>query len=67
MDDLRFDDAARLHALISRHAHYTNSAKAQAILKNFAAYLPKFRKVMPGEYKRALAELAASRTLTAAE
>ena len=58
MGDLRFDDAARLHALIARHAHYTNSAKAQAILADFASYLPKFHKVMPAEYKRALADLA---------
>jgi len=56
--DLRFDDAARLYALIARHAHYTHSVIAQTILKDFAAYLPKFRKVMPGEYKRALADMA---------
>ena len=58
MLDMREQDVERLHALISRHAHYTNSAKAQAILKDFAAYLPKFKKVMPVEYKRALADLA---------
>jgi glutamate synthase (NADPH/NADH) large chain len=61
MLDMRAQDAERLYALISRHAHYTNSAKAQAILKNFAAYLPKFRKVMPVEYRRALTELAKSK------
>jgi len=58
MADMRAQDAERLHALIMRHAHYTNSARAQAILKDFAAWLPKFRKVMPTEYRRALAELA---------
>ena len=58
MSDLRFDDAARLHALIARHAHYTNSAKALHILKNYSQFLAKFRKVMPVEYKRALADLA---------
>jgi len=58
MGDMREQDVERLHALISRHAHYTNSAKAQAILKDFAAYLPKFRKVMPTEYRRALADIA---------
>jgi len=67
MGDMRFDDADRLHTLIARHAHYTNSAKAQAILANFQAYLPKFRKVMPVEYERALADLAKAATLTAAE
>jgi glutamate synthase (NADPH/NADH) large chain len=67
MSDLRFDDAARLHALIARHAHYTNSAKAKMILADFAAYLTKFKKVMPTEYKRALTDLANARARTAAE
>lgn len=61
MRDMREQDAERLHALLSRHAHYTNSAKAQAILKNFSGYLPKFKKIMPIEYRRALAELAKGR------
>jgi glutamate synthase (NADPH) large chain len=61
MLDMRDQDAERLHALISRHAHYTNSKTAQAILKDFAAYLPKFKKVMPVEYRRALTELAKAR------
>ncbi len=65
MIDMRYQDAERLHALIVRHAHYTNSARAQAILKDFAAYLPKFRKVMPTEYRRALAELAKAREAAA--
>ena len=58
MLDMREQDAERLHALISRHAHYTNSKTAQMILKDFAAHLPKFKKVMPTEYARALTELA---------
>ncbi len=61
MVDLRQQDAERLHTLISRHARYTNSRHAQAILKDFAAYLPKFKKVMPVEYRHALAELAKAR------
>ncbi|MFM9735749.1 hypothetical protein, partial [Streptomyces niveiscabiei] len=51
-------DAERLHQLIARHAHYTNSAKAKLILENWAQYQPKFKKVMPVEYRRALAEIA---------
>ena len=43
---------------IVRHAHYTNSARAQAILADWAVWLPKFKKIMPHEYKRALANLA---------
>jgi glutamate synthase (NADPH/NADH) large chain len=58
MADMTSQDAERLHALITRHAHYTNSKKAQNILADWPAWLPKFRKVMPVEYRRALAELA---------
>ncbi len=61
MSDMRFQDVERLHALLVRHAHYTNSARAQAILKDFAGWLPKFKKVMPTEYHRALTELAKAR------
>ena len=61
MVDMREQDVERLHTLISRHAHYTNSRRAQEILKNFADYLPKFKKVMPVEYRRALTELAKAR------
>jgi glutamate synthase (NADPH/NADH) large chain len=58
MADMRAQDAERLHALIVRHAHYTNSAKAQLILSDWAAWLPKFKKIMPLEYRRALTEIA---------
>ena len=58
MVDMREQDAERLHALIVRHAHYTNSAKAKLILSDWAAWLPKFKKVMPVEFRRALADLA---------
>jgi glutamate synthase (NADPH/NADH) large chain len=61
MVDMREQDAERLHTLIARHARYTNSRRAQAILADFAAYLPKFRKIMPIEYRRALSELAKAR------
>jgi glutamate synthase (NADPH/NADH) large chain len=58
MADMSAKDAERLHALIVRHAHYTNSARAQTILADWAAWLPKFKKIMPHEYKRALAKIA---------
>ena len=51
-------DAARL-GLIARHARYTGSTRAAEILANWGDYLPKFRKVMPVEYRRALAEMKA--------
>ena len=58
MGDMTKQDAERLHQLIARHAHYTNSAKAKAILENWAHYQPKFKKVMPVEYRRALEEMS---------
>ena len=59
MHDMSRFDAERLHQLIVNHARATESARARRILENWEAYLPKFRKVMPVEYRRALAELAA--------
>ena len=53
-------DVERLHVLITRHAKATGSKRAAEILANWAAFLPKFRKVMPVEYRRALKELKAN-------
>ncbi|MGB3867142.1 MAG: glutamate synthase subunit alpha, partial [Xanthobacteraceae bacterium] len=53
-------DIERLHVLISRHAKLTGSARAAEILANWATWLPKFRKVMPVEYRRALKDLEAA-------
>ncbi|WP_079434406.1 glutamate synthase-related protein [Zoogloea sp. LCSB751] len=52
-------DEALLKLLIERHATYTGSERAKAILADWAAYRCKFVKVMPHEYRRALAEMAA--------
>jgi glutamate synthase (NADPH/NADH) large chain len=60
MGDMSRHDAERLHQLISNHARYTGSDRARHILENWETFLPKFRKVMPVEYRRALAELAAA-------
>ncbi len=56
--DMDRKDAERLHQLIERHARYTNSAKARAILDDWRSWLPKFRKVMPVEYRAALRQMA---------
>jgi glutamate synthase (NADPH/NADH) large chain len=61
MADLTRHDAVRLRVLISRHARFARSSRAAQILENWDAFLPKFRKVMPVEYRRALAELARER------
>ena len=57
MSNMGAQDAERLHELIKRHMHYTDSARAKTILDNWSEWLPKFRKVMPVEYKKALAEM----------
>src|ERR1700722_6572814 len=61
MADMDRFDGERLHQLIAKHAAYTGSARAKLILDHWDEYLPKFRKVMPVEYRRALAELNAER------
>jgi glutamate synthase (NADPH/NADH) large chain len=53
-------DAERVRELLARHAKYTGSSRAKTILDNWAGYLPKFVKVMPVEYARALQELEAA-------
>jgi len=58
MANMGTQDGERLHELVKRHMHYTGSERAKTILENWEAWLPKFRKVMPTEYKRALADLA---------
>ena len=50
-------DADRLRALIQRHKSFTGSNVAERILQNWAEYLPKFKKIMPVEYRKALAKL----------
>ncbi len=48
------NDVWRLRTLIARHARLTNSSRAAEILDNLDEYLPKFYKVVPVEYRRAL-------------
>ncbi|MGA7035225.1 MAG: glutamate synthase-related protein, partial [Pseudolabrys sp.] len=64
MADLGTMDAERLNLLISNHARYTGSRRAAEILANWDHYRPLFRKVMPVEYRRALAEMAKEKAAT---
>jgi glutamate synthase domain-containing protein 2/glutamate synthase domain-containing protein 3 len=52
------DDIAELHALIDKHAVMTDSPVAAKLLARWEAVLPRFVKVMPVEYRRALARIA---------
>ena len=67
LTDMTQHDNERLHRLISRHAEFTRSKRAAEILANWREYLPKFRKVMPLEFSRALAEMDKARAMQAAE
>ncbi|MBT8122384.1 MAG: glutamate synthase subunit alpha, partial [Gammaproteobacteria bacterium] len=62
--DMTRYDALRLHRLVTRHVHYTDSARGRKILENWNEYLPKFVKVMPVDYRRALQERQASQSTT---
>ena len=57
-DMTRFD-AIRLRQLILRHQQQTGSAVAERMLADWEAWLPKFKKVMPVDYRRALMEMQA--------
>ena len=54
-DPLRHD-AWRLRTLIERHAELVDSSRARHLLDRFDEYLPRFVKVVPVEYRRALEE-----------
>ena len=60
MADMSRFDAHRLHHLIARHARFTDSLIAAKILSDWKTWCPKFRKVMPVEYRRALNEMKAA-------
>jgi glutamate synthase (NADPH/NADH) large chain len=57
-DMLRFD-AERLRILVERHLLMTGSARARALLEDWDNALPRFVKVMPRDYRRALLDLKA--------
>jgi glutamate synthase (NADPH/NADH) large chain len=59
MRDMTRYDAERLRQLITNHANATGSQRARLILEKWDEYKGKFRKVMPVEYRRALAEMMA--------
>jgi glutamate synthase (NADPH/NADH) large chain len=64
MADLTTRDAARLRMLIADHARYTGSTRAADILADWKRYRPLFKKVMPVEFRRALAEMAKEKAAT---
>ncbi|HPW52717.1 MAG TPA: hypothetical protein PKV85_10175, partial [Spirochaetota bacterium] len=51
------EDVSRVKSMIQKHIDNTDSEHAKNILSNWSSTQPKFIKVMPVEYKRALEEM----------
>ena len=47
-------DQEELKNILKKHLKYTGSLKAQEILNHFEDYLGKFKKIIPGDYKKML-------------
>ena len=45
-------DREELKRMLEKHVMYTGSSKAKAILDDLEAYLPKFKKIIPADYKK---------------
>ena len=45
-------DREELREMIQSHVKHTNSRKGREVLERFDEYLPKFKKIIPGDYKR---------------
>lgn len=54
--DLDTDDENWLREIIGRHAAFTGSVRAREILGDFTGSLAKFKKVLPRDYARVIAE-----------
>ena len=67
--DMTRNDEERLLKLIKGHLRYTSSKKASEIMNNWDYFRPKFVKVMPTEYRKALEEIEAAQnaSIVAAE
>ena len=51
-------DVLELKAMIEDHVKYTNSIRGKEILNDFEEYLPKFKKIIPYDYKKMLNAIA---------
>ncbi|MBW2387353.1 MAG: glutamate synthase large subunit [Deltaproteobacteria bacterium] len=57
-DPLEANDVEIIQRSLRRHFQYTRSSKADEILRKWNKFAPMFVKLVPQDYKRALAELA---------
>ena len=49
-------DIKEVRGMLEKHLKYTGSRKAKTILDDFEGYIPKFKKIIPEEYKRVISE-----------
>jgi glutamate synthase domain-containing protein 2/glutamate synthase domain-containing protein 3 len=56
------EDVEEVHKMIKNHFEYTGSKRAEQILNNWSVEKDNFWKIIPGEYKRALAKMAQEKT-----
>jgi glutamate synthase (ferredoxin) len=61
LEDLSKDDKGQLKQLIENHVHHTESELGARILSDWNTSVKKFIKIMPTDYKRALARLEAEK------
>jgi glutamate synthase (NADPH) large chain len=60
LDPMDAQDLERVQRLVRRHFQYTRSRRADDVLRKWETYAPKFVKVFPKDYKRALGERIAA-------
>ena len=61
LEALTDEDAAFVRQLVGRHVELTGSTPGRQVLDDWAAFRPRFVKVMPRDYKRVLAAEARAR------
>ncbi len=67
LDELADDDRNYIHRMVKQHVQYTGSVPGQRVLNDWDNLIGKFVKIMPVDYKRALAELAKAEKQAAGE
>jgi glutamate synthase domain-containing protein 2/glutamate synthase domain-containing protein 1/glutamate synthase domain-containing protein 3 len=67
LEELTDDDREFIGRMVTKHVQYTGSVPGQRVLNDWDKMIQKFVKVMPVDYKRALAEMAKAHLPTSPE
>jgi glutamate synthase domain-containing protein 3 len=60
LDPMNAEDLETLQRMLRRHFQYTRSKKADEVLRKWDTWAPRFVKVFPKDYKRALTDRIAA-------